>query len=161
MVQIFTTGGTIDKEYFDAASAYHVGEPLVDEILREAGVTTPFRTTRLMRKDSLELTDADRTAIRDAIHSVEARSVVVTHGTDTMVETAQAIGEVARKTVVLVGSLAPARFRQTDALFNVGFAFAAAQTAPPGVWIAMNGRVFAPSNVRKNREANRFEPVAD
>jgi L-asparaginase len=161
MVQIFTTGGTIDKEYFDAQSAYHVGEPLVGEILREAGVTTPFQTRRLMRKDSLELQDADRAAIREAVLTCEAQRVVVTHGTDTMVQTAQAIGDPDGRTVVLVGSLSPARFRETDALFNVGFAFAAAQTLPAGVWIAMNGRVFAPSNVRKNREANRFEPLTD
>jgi L-asparaginase len=160
MVHIFTTGGTIDKEYFDASSAYAVGEPQVGQILRDAGVTARFVTEQLMSKDSLEMTDEDRARVARNVHACKADHIVVTHGTDTMVETAQAIGEVEGKTVVLVGSLAPARFRTTDATFNIGFAFAAAQIYPHGVWIAMNGQVFAPGNVRKNRDANRFEPLA-
>ncbi len=162
-VQIFTTGGTIDKVYFDAKSEYEVGEPQVTEILRTVGVSFEFGCEVLFRKDSLELTDEDRSAIAARVAASEARHLILTHGTDTMVETAQAIeaalGAGSDRTVVLVGSLTPARFKATDAEFNVGFAAAAVQTLPPGVYVAMNGRVFRPHEVRKNRAANRFEPV--
>lgn len=158
-IRILTTGGTIDKVYFDAKSEYAIGEPQVTEILHEAGVTTPFACTVLLRKDSLELDDEDRTLIARTVAAVPERHILITHGTDTMVETAQALGDTGGKTVVLVGALAPARFKSTDAVFNVGFAFAAVQTLPPGVWIAMNGHVFEPHHVRKNRDENRFETV--
>ncbi|HYE96811.1 MAG TPA: asparaginase domain-containing protein [Rubricoccaceae bacterium] len=162
-LQIFTTGGTIDKVYFDAKSEYEVGEPQVAEVLRTAGVTFDYAVESLLRKDSLDLTDDDRALIARRVAEAPARRVVLTHGTDTMVETAQVVAErlgpAPEKTVVLVGSLTPAMFRQTDAEFNIGFAVAAAQTLPPGVYVAMNGRVFLPGEVRKNRVANRFEPL--
>ena len=162
-IQIFTTGGTIDKVYFDASSEYEVGDPQIVEILRAAGVAFEYTCEGLMQKDSLDLTDADRAFIAGRVARAEAEHVVLTHGTDTMVETArtiaEALGAEPAKTVVLVGSLAPARFKGTDAEFNVGFAVAAVQTLPAGVYVAMNGRVFRPEAVRKNRERNRFEPV--
>lgn len=156
-IAVFTTGGTIDKVYFDALSRYEVGTPVVTGILREAGVSADYTVTSLMQKDSLDLTDADRGAIREAVATADARRILVTHGTDTMVETARALAGLEGKTVVLTGALKPARFRDTDAVFNVAAAFVAAQILPPGVWIVMNGRVFDPRRVRKNREANRFE----
>ena len=163
-IQIFTTGGTIDKVYFDARSEYEVGEPQVAEILQGAGVAFPYAVEVLMQKDSLDLTDADRAFVAGRVARAEADRVVLTHGTDTMVETAKAVAEALgpapAKTVVLVGSLTPARFKATDAEFNVGFAVAAVQTLPPGVYIAMNGCVFRPEAVRKNRERNRFEATA-
>ena len=164
-VQVFTTGGTIDKEYFDAKSAYEVGEPQIGTLLRDAGVAFPFDVEALMRKDSLELTDADRDLIAERVLATAHRCVIVTHGTDTMAETARVVAgaladAAADKTVVFVGSLTPARFKATDAEFNVGFAAAAAQTLPPGAYVAMNGRVFDPHHVRKDRNLNRFEPVA-
>ena len=158
-VQIFTTGGTIDKVYFDAQSAYAVGEPLITEILREANVTAPYAVETLFRKDSLDLTDADRALVARRVRESESRRVLITHGTDTMVETARALREVEEKTIVLVGSLAPARFRNSDAVFNIGFAMAAVQALPPGVYVTMNGQIFHPERVRKNRAASRFEPV--
>jgi L-asparaginase len=160
-VQIFTTGGTIDKVYFDAKSDYEVGEPQVVEILRAAAVGFDFGCETLFKKDSLELTDDDRVEIAERVAAAEAERIVLTHGTDTMVETARAIERALGpgKTVVLVGSLTPARFRTTDAEFNIGFAVAAVQALPAGVWVAMNGRFFRPHEVRKNREANRFEAV--
>jgi L-asparaginase len=122
-----------------------------------------FATESLFRKDSLELTDDDRAEIAARVAATPAARVILTHGTDTMVETgravAAALGDNPKKTVVLVGSLAPARFRATDAEFNVGFAAAAVQALPPGVWIAMNGLFFRPHEVRKNLEANRFESL--
>lgn len=158
-VAIFTTGGTLDKVYFDALSRYEVGTPVVRGILAEAGVGVPYTVTALMQKDSLDLDAADRAEIRAATARADARRILVTHGTDTMIETANALADVAEKTIVLTGALKPARFRDTDAVFNVAAAFVAAQILPPGAWIVMNGRVFDPKHARKNREANRFEEV--
>jgi L-asparaginase len=157
-VLILTTGGTIDKLYFDALSTYQIGESVVARLLQTARVTMPFRTVELMRKDSLELTHDDRAAIAAAVAEAPERHIVITHGTDTMTDTACALGAIADKTIVLVGALAPARFAETDATFNLGMAFATVQVAPPGVWIAMNGTVFAGDRVRKDRSANAFVP---
>lgn len=160
-VQVFTTGGTIDKTYYDAQSAYEVGAPQIAEILQEASVTVPYAIETLFRKDSLDLTEADRALIARRVRASRAQRVLVTHGTDTMVETARALGGVVEKTVVLVGSLSPARFKESDAAFNIGFAMAAVQVLRPGVYIAMNGQVFDPERVRKNRAANRFEALPE
>ena len=173
-VQVFTTGGTIDKVYFDAKSAFEVGEPLVADLFRQAGVAFSFEVEVLFQKDSLEMTDDDRAHVAERVATCAAERVVVTHGTDTMPETARTVarrlgaspggGGGAAKTVVFVGSLAPARFKASDAEFNVGFAAAAVQALAPGVYVAMNGRVFDPARVRKDRAGNRFaeteEPVA-
>ena len=159
-IRFITTGGTIDKIYFDALSQFEVGESQVQHILSEALVAFDYGIEPLLQKDSLELTAQDRAAIRRFIQSDSASRFVVTHGTDTMVETAAALAGIDGKTIVLTGALSPARFRTTDAVFNVGMAVAAAQTAPPGVYIAMSGRVFAGDAVRKNREANRFEALS-
>ncbi|HET7176278.1 MAG TPA: asparaginase domain-containing protein [Gammaproteobacteria bacterium] len=156
-LRIFTTGGTIDKIYFDATSEYEVGEPQIGEVLREMGVAFPFEITSLMRKDSLDLTDADRASIRDAVAQDPARCMLITHGTDTMTETAAALQGIAGKTIVLTGALSPARFRGSDAIFNIGGAVVVAQNQAPGVYIVMNGRMFDARKVRKNRDKNRFE----
>ena len=160
MILILTTGGTIDKVYFDARSRYSVGEPQVAMILREAGATTPHRVLMLLQKDSLDLTGDDRALVAAHVGLCEETRILVTHGTDTMVETAAAVAEAAAakgKTVVFVGSLSPALHRATDADFNIGFAFAAVQTLGPGVYVTMNGQIFPYDQVRKNRDANRFE----
>lgn len=159
-IHILTTGGTIDKVYFDARSDFEVGDPQIDEILRRAGVAVPYAVETLMRKDSLDLTDEDRAAIAARVRACDGPRIVITHGTDTMAETARSLGDVGGKTVVFVGSLSPARFKGTDAEFNIGFAVAAVQTLPPGVYIAMNGQVFEADKVKKNRAANRFEGEA-
>ncbi len=156
-ILVLTTGGTIDKVYFDASSDYEVGEPTVPHVFREAGVTLEWRLEPLLRKDCLELTDADRAAIRQACLDAPESRILITHGTDTMTETAAALGELAGKTVVLTGALAPARFRVTDAVFNLGLALGALQSKPPGIYLAMNGTVFTAGQVRKNRGAGRFE----
>jgi L-asparaginase len=156
-LRIFTTGGTIDKIYFDAKSEYEVGEPQIGEILREMGVGFPFEITSLMRKDSLDMTDADRDAIRTAVAGDPASRVLITHGTDTMTDTAKVLQGIPGKTIVLTGALNPARFRGSDAIFNIGGAVAAVQTQPAGVYIFMNGRIFDALKVRKNRDKNRFE----
>ncbi|MBK9269887.1 MAG: asparaginase [Sphingomonadales bacterium] len=155
-ILILTTGGTIDKNYFDALSEYQIVDSGIPALLEEARVALPYRLVELMRKDSLELTDADRALIAAAARGPETR-IVVTHGTDTMTETAKVLAaEVPGKTIVLTGALSPARFAETDANFNLGMAFATAQVAPAGVWIAMSGQVFDGLKVRKDREAGKF-----
>ena len=155
-ILVVTTGGTIDKQYFDALSEYQIAESVIEKLLKAARVTHPFRVIELMRKDSLELTGEDRALIRAAIAAAPETRVVVTHGTDTMTDTAKALADIGDKTVVLVGALAPARFAESDAAFNLGMAFACCQAAAPGVWITMNGSVFDGLKVRKDRAAGRF-----
>jgi len=160
MIEILTVGGTIDKVYFDALSEFQVGDPAVEFVLGQAGVAAEHTLRRLMSKDSLEMTDADRAAIRAAVADSDASKVLITHGTDTMAKTAAALDGVAKpagKTVVLTGAMQPARMAQTDAVFNIGFAWGVLQTLGPGVYLAMNGRVFEAGHVRKNRDAGRFE----
>ena len=156
-IEILTTGGTIDKVYFDARSTFEVGEPHILEMLREANLDLDCRVTSLLRKDSLDLTDEDRQLVRRAVENSTVDRIVITHGTDTMIATALALAGIPGKTIVLTGSMQPARFRATDALFNVASALTAVQILPPGVYIAMNGRIFDPDKARKNREMNRFE----
>jgi L-asparaginase len=156
-IQVFTTGGTIDKVYFDARSEYHVGDPQIAAILHDVGADVDFTVETVFRKDSLDLSDADRTLLAEKVQASECERILITHGTDTMVETAAVLSRISDKVVVLVGSLSPARFKSTDAEFNIGFALAAAELLPHGVYIAMNGRVFRHDAVRKNRSANRFE----
>ncbi len=156
---VVTTGGTIDKVYFDDKSDYQVGEPQIGRILEELAVAFRFRVIPILRKDSLHIDAADRELLRATIAAQEARHVLVTHGTDTMVDTAHVLEGMPDKTIVLTGALNPARFRGSDAEFNVGTAVGAVQSLRPGVYIAMNGRVWDPAKVRKNVAANRFEAI--
>jgi len=158
-IKIFTTGGTIDKVYFDAKSQFLIGDPQIGEVLRGANVTIDYDVTPLMRKDSLELTDEDRQIIHDAIAAAPCKRIVITHGTDTMTTTAAVLRDIQDKTIVLTGSMQPARFHTTDAIYNIASAMTAAQLLPSGVYIAMNGQVFEADKVRKNVEENRFEVV--
>jgi L-asparaginase len=154
---IITTGGTIDKIYFDDMSDYQIGEPLIGQILDHLQVGFDFEVNAIMRKDSLHVTDTDRLAIHAAIKDSDATHILITHGTDTMVETALMLSDIAGKTMVLTGALNPARFRDSDAVFNIGCAVGAVQSLTHGVWIAMNGCIWDPGKVRKNRDKNRFE----
>jgi L-asparaginase len=154
---IVATGGTIDKIYFDDKSEFQVGAPQIGGILEALGVAFTFDMIALMRKDSLHLGAEDRALIRATIAAHSHRHVLVTHGTDTMVETARALEGLDGKVIVLTGSLNPARFQGSDAVFNIGCAVGGVQSLPDGVWIAMNGRIWRPDAVRKNVSANRFE----
>ena len=156
---IVTTGGTIDKIYFDDKSDFQIGEPQIGRILDELGVAFRYSVIPILRKDSLHINEADRELVRATIQAQDARHVLVTHGTDSMVATAQVLASIPGKTIVLTGALNPARFRGSDAEFNIGTAVGAVQSLPAGVYIAMNGRIWDPARVRKNVEANRFEPV--
>lgn len=158
-LNILTTGGTIDKIYYDDKSDYQIGEPEIGRILRVMNVAFDWEIRALLRKDSLHLNDEDRDEIRQAVMASEDRCYLITHGTDTMVETAAALGDVGDRTIVMTGALNPARFIDSDAVFNIGCAVGAVQVLPPGVWIAMNGVIWDPTKVRKNRHANRFEAV--
>lgn len=157
MIQIFTTGGTIDKVYYDANSEFEVGHSLLPELLSESNIHEGYRLRELMRKDSLEMDEADRRAVLEAAGESDCRRILITHGTDTMAETASALAALEGKTIVLTGAMQPARMRRTDAVFNLGFAWAAVQLLPAGVYIAMNGEVFPSGAVRKNQKAQRFE----
>ncbi len=154
---IVTTGGTIDKIYFDDKSDFQIGEPQIGRILDELGVAFGYRVIPILRKDSLHLNDGDRELVRATIAAQDTRHVLVTHGTDSMVATAKVLESIPDKTIVLTGALNPARFRGSDAEFNIGTAVGAVQALPPGVYIAMNGRIWDPRHVRKNVSANRFE----
>jgi L-asparaginase len=155
-ILVLSTGGTIDKVYFDALSDYEVGDSVIPDLLKEANVQARYRHLGLMRKDSLELTDDDRGRIREAVADAGERRIVVTHGTDTMTRTAAALQDLTDRTIVLTGSMAPARFARTDATFNVGMALAAVQALAPGRYIVMNGQVFDAARVVKDRERRAF-----
>lgn len=156
-LKILCTGGTFDKVYYDALSDYQIGEPQVEWILKQANTTIDYQIESILKKDSLDINEADRQHILEKVKSESSAHIVITHGTDTMVETAQALNEVTGKTIVLVGAMQPARFKDSDAIFNTGFAVAAATLLSPGIYIAMNGQIFSDDEVQKNRDAGRFE----
>lgn len=156
-LHVITTGGTIDKIYFDAKSDFQVGDPVIGELLTSMGVRFPFTVESAMRKDSLDMTDADRALIRSLAQRCTEEYVLITHGTDGMVATARALTGIADKRIVLTGALQPAAFARSDAIFNIGCAIGAVQSKPPGVYIAMNGWVFDADRVVKNTAENRFE----
>jgi len=156
-IKIYTTGGTIDKVYFDRKSEYQVGDPQAKGVLERANVVLDYEVESILRKDSLDFTDEDRELVRKKVASTPLKRVVITHGTDTMIDTAKVLENISGKTIVMTGSMYPAQFRDSDAVFNIGCAITAAQILEPGVYIVMNGRIFKPDHIRKNAELNRFE----
>ena len=159
MLEILTTGGTIDKVYFDKKSNYEVGDPFVEELLRKMNVNISFKVKSLMKIDSLDMTDIHREEILNYLKNSTANNFLITHGTDSIVETAIYLKKISDKTIVLTGSLKPAIFIDNDAIFNVGSALTSAQILKNGVYIVINGQVFNPDNVRKNLEKNIFETI--
>jgi len=159
-IRFVTTGGTIDKIYFDDMSQFEVGDSQVKHILTEGLANIDYDIVSMFRKDSLDLTDDDRQKLKEYIESDDAERYVVTHGTDTLVQTADILADIPNKTIVLTGALSPARFKTTDAVFNVGMAVAAVQTLKPGVYLAISGQVFEAGKVRKNRNENCFEKIS-
>ena len=156
-IQLFTTGGTFDKVYYDALSDFQIGEPMAPDILHEARVGFDFKVESLVKKDSLDLTDADRELIRAKVAACPARHILITHGTDTMTQTAAVLQGIAGKVIIFTGAMQPARMKNSDAPFNLGLAIGALQCLGDGIYIAMSGRVFAADQVQKNRAAGRFE----
>ncbi len=158
-IKIFTTGGTIDKVYFDQKSEYQVGDPQADGVLQRANVVLDYEVESILKKDSLHFTEEDRALIQQKVASATAKRIIITHGTDTMVATAKRLQNIPGKTIVMTGSMYPAQFRDSDAVFNLGCAVTAVQILDPGVYIVMNGRIFKPDSTRKNVEQNRFEDL--
>ncbi|HZJ30635.1 MAG TPA: asparaginase domain-containing protein [Vicinamibacterales bacterium] len=160
MIRIFVTGGTFDKTYDEIRGVLSFEDTHLSEMLRLGRSQVDVTVRTLMMVDSLEMTDADRQLIvRNCVQSSEER-IVITHGTDTMVETARALAAgVQHKTIVITGAMIPYAFGSSDGLFNLGSALSFAQVLPPGVYIAMNGQHFAWDKVRKNRETGVFEPL--
>jgi L-asparaginase len=159
-LRIVITGGTFDKEYDEITGRLFFKDTHVGEMLKLGRCRLSLQLTTLFMRDSLELTAADRQLILSCCaHCAEDR-IVVTHGTDTMVETAQVLAAgLTGKTVVLTGAMVPYAFGSSDGLFNLGSALSFAQVLPPGIYLAMNGRVFPHDRVRKNREAGVFEEL--
>ena len=157
-VRILVTGGTFDKEYDELTGRLYYKDTHLPEMLRLARCRIPVSVETVLMMDSLDLSDADRAAIVTRCRSCAEARVVVTHGTDTMADTARAI-VAARlaKTVVLTGAMVPYAFGSSDGLFNLGSALSFAQVLPAGVYVAMNGRCFPGERVRKNRETGIFE----
>ncbi len=159
-IKIFITGGTFDKEYDEINGRLYFNDTHLPEILElgRCGLDVSIRT--LMMIDSLEMTDQDRELIVNACQKCEEKSIVITHGTDTMEVTARALGQVVKdKTIVLTGAMIPYKFGSSDGLFNLGTALAFVQSLPPGVYVAMNGKYFTWDNVRKNKSKGSFEEV--
>lgn len=158
-IRFIAVGGTIDKIYFDALSQYQVGAPGVERILQELPLAFDYVVESVLRKDSLDMTPEDRELVRQAVLRSEEHRIVITHGTDTMIETALALQGIPQKCLVLTGAMQPAGFRNSDAVFNVGVAVGAVSVLPDGVYLAMNGRIFDPARTRKNRERGLFEAL--
>ncbi len=155
-IELFTTGGTFDKIYFDALSEFAIGAPQAPTLLQQGNVSAAITVTELMRKDSLELDDKDRELIAQQVKRSTAEGVVIVHGTDTMALTGQRLAAISNKTIVLVGAMQPAAMRDSDAPFNLGFALAAVQLAPAGVYIAMNGQLLPAAHAIKDRQRMCF-----
>ena len=159
-IKIFVTGGTFDKEYNELNGELFFKDTHITEILALGRSRVPVDITMLMMKDSLYMTDDDRAKISQSCKSCSETKIIITHGTDTMVETAKVLAkEVKEKTIVITGALIPYKFGSSDGLFNLGSALAFAETLPAGVYIAMNGRYFNWNNVRKNKELGEFEEL--
>lgn len=159
-IRLYVTGGTFDKEYNEISGELFFKDSHVREMLKLGRCNLDVHIRTLMMIDSTEMTDVDRELIRKACAESSDDHIVVTHGTDTMSETARFLGEsVEGKTIVLTGALVPYTFGSSDGLFNLGSALAFAQTLPPGVYVAMNGRIFDWNNVRKNRASGFFEEL--
>jgi L-asparaginase len=159
-IRLFVTGGTFDKEYDEIHGTLEFRDTHLPEMLEMARSRLDVRIRMLMMVDSLDMTDGDRDLIVSNCLDAPERNIVITHGTDTMVTTARVLAEaVPDKTIVLTGAMIPIAFGSSDGLFNLGGALSVAQVLPPGVYIAMNGRIFDWDNVEKNRDTGVFEAL--
>ena len=159
-IRIFITGGTFDKEYNELTGQLYFKDTHLHELLEMGRNRVDAEIRTLMMIDSLEMTDNDRELIAHQCNHCEETSIVITHGTDTMTETAKYLAsKVMNKTIVLTGAMIPIKFGSSDGLFNLGSALAFSQTLAPGVYVAMNGRCFQWDNVRKNKETGVFEEL--
>ena len=161
MIRLLVTGGTFDKTYDEITGTLSFKQTHVEEMLRLGRSSVPVTVDTVMLIDSLQMTEADRLALAQRCRECVEAAIVITHGTDTMVETARAIAaSISDKTVVLTGAMIPYAFGSSDGLFNLGSALSFVQVLPPGFYIAMNGKCFPWDRVRKNRERGEFEEIA-
>jgi L-asparaginase len=159
-LRIIATGGTFDKHYNELTGVLGFSDSHLPAVIARCRMTAPVSLETLPLLDSLDMMDIDRERVLASCRAAAETAIVIVHGTDTMKETAAVLGAVALgKTIVLTGAMIPYEIANSDALFNVGFATAAAKTLPPGVYVAMNGQVFAWDNVTKNRAAGVFQPL--
>jgi len=159
-IRVFVTGGTFDKEYNELRGELFFRDSHLPEILRLGRCKVDIELTTLMMVDSLHMTAAHRRIILDNCRMAREDRIIITHGTDTMVETAKFLAKsIKDKTVILTGAMIPYKFGSSDGLFNMGSALAFVQTLPPGVYISMNGKCFPWDNVRKNRDVGEFEEI--
>ena len=159
-IRIFITGGTFDKEYNELNGQLYFKDTHMSDLLAMGRSKAIVEIRTLMMVDSLEMTDEDRELIAHQCNQCEENKIVITHGTDTMSETAKVLAKkVNNKTIILTGAMIPIKFGSSDGLFNLGSALAFAQTLPSGVYVAMNGRYFNWDNVRKNKQTGVFEEV--
>jgi L-asparaginase len=159
-IRIFITGGTFDKEYNEITGQLYFKDTHMSALLAMGRCKVPVEIRTLMMIDSLEMTDTDRNLIAENCIKAAEDKIVITHGTDTMAETAKLLAEkVKNKTIVLTGAMIPIKFGSSDGLFNLGSALAFAQSLPHGVYVAMNGRYFNWDNVRKNKQTGAFEEI--
>ncbi|MGI9191060.1 MAG: asparaginase domain-containing protein [Chitinophagaceae bacterium] len=159
-IQLFITGGTFDKEYDLINGKLYFTNSHVEEILQRGRNTTDVEVTQLMMMDSLDMGEHERQQIVKACKDCPQNHIIITHGTDTMVETGKALlNEKLNKTIVITGAMIPYTFGSSDGLFNMGSAMAFVQTLPHGVYLAMNGRFYPANAVRKNKETGYFEAL--
>lgn len=160
-IRIFVTGGTFDKEYNELNGSLYFKDTHLNEMLKLGRSKAPVEVRTLMMMDNVDMTDADRELIATNCLKAAEDKIIITHGTDTMVETAKVLAEkVKDKTVVLTGAMIPYKFGSSDGLFNLGSAIAFVQTLPKGVYISMNGRIFTWDNCRKNKRIGEFEEIS-
>ncbi len=159
-IRIFITGGTFDKEYNEINGQLYFKNTHMQELLDKGRNKVRVEIRTLMMIDSLEMTAEDRELIVQQCIGCPEDKIIITHGTDTMTETAKVLaGKITNKTIVLTGAMIPIKFGSSDGLFNLGSALAFAQTLQPGVYVAMNGRCFNWNNVRKNKQTGIFEEL--
>lgn len=151
-------GGTIDKEYPRTTEGYafEIGKPATKRILEKVNPTFEYEIMELFQKDSLDLTEEDREKILETCKSISSDKIIITHGTDTMIETASKLSGIKDKVVIITGAMKPEKFSDSDAMFNVGAAIIASQTLPPGIYITMNGQVYSWDKIQRNLETGQF-----
>jgi L-asparaginase len=160
MIHVFITGGTFDKEYNELSGSLYFKETHVQEMLEKGRSRLDLQTETLFMKDSLEFTDFERAKIYEACAGASSDRILITHGTDTMTQTADYLAQhLQNKTIVLTGAMIPYKFGSSDGMFNLGSALAFVQLLPPGVYISMNGKIFEAGKVRKNHLIGEFELI--
>ncbi len=161
IIKIFATGGTIDKDYASKADVYNfdISEPAIEHILSNVNPNFQFEVVSILKKDSLDITEKDRQKIYDICDKEVNKKIIITHGTDSMVETAKKLSSIKNKIIILVGSSKPAKFSDSDAPFNIGTAIGAINILNDGIYIAMKGKIHNWNNVRKDKETGKFETI--